>query len=190
MRRGEPIPAELRGADVQGPDGRSHLGALLRGLTLIVFLRHFGSPHCARQVDALVARLPELAALRIGVVLVGSGPPSALAAFVRDMALARRGVVVVTDPSLAAFRAAGLQRPRVPRPRAAVEALRELAAGYAPGRVVGDRRQLGGALLVDEQGHLVYHHRARSPGDLVDPSDIVQAALTLLEERGATGRRA
>jgi hypothetical protein len=67
--------------------------------------------------------------------------------------------------------------------------VRALAAGYAPGRVVGDARQLGGALLVDD-GRLVYLHRARSPGDLVDPSDIVQAALTRLEQRGATGRRA
>jgi hypothetical protein len=41
-------------------------------------------------VDGLVARLPELDTLGVGVVLVGNGPPVALAAFVRDMALARR----------------------------------------------------------------------------------------------------
>ena len=137
----------------------------------------------------LVARLPELHVLGVAVVLVGSGPPAALVAFVRDMALRGRGLTVVTDPSLAAFRAAELQRPRFHGLRAAGEALRELAAGYAPGRVVGDGRQLGGAFLIDGGGRIIYHHRSRSPGDLVDSSDIVHAALALLVEQRAAGRR-
>ena len=140
-------------------------------------------------MDGLIARLPELDALGVGVVLVGSGPPAALVAFGRDMALARRGVRVVTDPSLTAFRAAELRRPRFHGLRAAVEALRELAAAYAPGRVIGDARQLGGAFLVDESGRVIYHHRGRSPGDLADSSDIVHAALALLVEQRAAGRR-
>src|SRR2546421_703293 len=82
------------------------------------------------------------------------------AGFVRDMALARRAVTVVTDPSLAAFRAAELARPPFHGLRAAVEAIRELAAGYAPGPVLGDARQLGGALLVDTHGRVAYHHRS------------------------------
>jgi hypothetical protein len=97
-------------------------------------------------------------------------------------------VTVVTDPSLAAFRAAELGRPRFHGFRTAVEAIRELAAGYAPGRVIGDARQLGGVLLVDESGRVVNHHRGRSPGDLVDSSDIVQAALALLVEQRGAGR--
>ena len=136
-----------------------------------------------------MARLPELQRLGVAVVFVGNGPPAALAAFVRDMALAGRGVTVVTDPSLAAFQAAELRRPRFPGLRAIGHALRELAAGYAPGRVIGDRRQLGGALLIDGGGRIVAHYRSRSPGDLVDGSDIVHAALALLVEQRAAGRR-
>jgi len=135
-----------------------------------------------------MARLPELQRLGVAVVLVGNGPPDTLAAFMRRMALADRGVTVVTDPSLAAFEAAELRRPRFPGLRAVGQALRELAAGYAPGRVVGDGRQLGGALLIDG-GRIVAHYRSRSPGDLVDPSDIVHAALALLVEQRAAGRR-
>jgi len=140
-------------------------------------------------VDGLIARLPELDALGIRTILVGSGPPTALAEFVRGRALAQRGVTVVTDPSLAVFRAAGLARPRFHGLRAVVEAIRELAAGYAPGRVIGDARQLAGAFLVDTSGRAVYHHRSRSPGDLVDPSDIIQAGLALLVEQRGAGRR-
>ena len=140
-------------------------------------------------MDGLLARLPELQRLGVAVVFVGNGPPAALAAFVRRMTLADRGVTVVTDPSLAAFQAAGLRRPRFPGLRAIGHALRELAAGYAPGRVIGDRRQLGGALLIDGGGHIVAHYHSRSPGDLVDGSDIVHAALALLVEQRAAGRR-
>jgi len=140
-------------------------------------------------VDGLVTRLPELERLGVAVVLVGSGPPAALAGFRQDLALTGRALIVVTDPSLASFRAAGLRRPRFPGLRAAVEALRELGAGYAPGRVIGDSRQLGGAFLVDASGRVIYCHHGRSPGDLVDASDIVHAALALLVEQRAAGRR-
>jgi hypothetical protein len=70
-----------------------------------------------------------------------------------------------------------------------VETVRELGAGYVPGRVAGDMFQLGGALLVDEAGRVLYHHRARRPGDLTDFSDIVQAALALVVDRRLGGRR-
>jgi hypothetical protein len=108
---------------------------------------------------------------------------------VRDLGPARSGLTVVTDPSRAAFQAAGLRRPRCLGLRAAGEALRELAAGYRPRRASGDRRQLGGAWLVDRQGRVVYRRASASPGDLIDPGDIVNAALALLVEERAAGRR-
>lgn len=42
MQVGRPVPMELRRAEVQGPDGPRRLGDLLRGPTLVVFLREFG----------------------------------------------------------------------------------------------------------------------------------------------------
>lgn len=137
----------------------------------------------------MLARVPELESLGVNVVLVGNGPPAALAAFVRDMNLEGRRVTVVTDPSLAAYRAAGLRRPRLHALWGIVDTLRALGAGYWQRRRAGDAMQLGGALLVDETGRVVYHHRSQRAGDLADPSDVVQAALTLLVERRAAGRR-
>jgi hypothetical protein len=140
-------------------------------------------------VDGLRARLPEIENLGVNVVFVGNGPVGALAAFSRDLGLDGRGVTVVTDPLLASYRAAGLRRPRVHGWRAALETLQALGAGYRQRRRAGDARQLGGAFLVDDAGRVVYHHRSQSPGDLADPNDIVQAALALLVERRAAGRR-
>ena len=42
MRTGEPVPIELRVAEVQSMDGVKRLGDLLSGPTLLVFLREFG----------------------------------------------------------------------------------------------------------------------------------------------------
>ena len=134
-------------------------------------------------------RLPEIERLGVRVVLVGNGPPPALAAFARDLNLDGRRVTVVTDPSLTSYRAAGLRRPRMHGLRAAIETLQALGAGYRKRRRAGDAMQHGGAFLVDDAGRVVYHHRNESPGDLADPNDIVQAALALLVERRAAGRR-
>ena len=134
-------------------------------------------------------RLPELERLGVSVVLVGNGPREALPGFVRGMNLDGRRVTVVTDPSLASYRAAGLRRPRMHGWRAVIETLQALGAGYAKRRRSGDALQLGGAFLVDAAGRVVYRHRNESPGDLADPSDIVQAALALLVDQRAAGRR-
>jgi AhpC/TSA antioxidant enzyme len=139
-------------------------------------------------VDGLLPRLGELETAGVSVVLVGNGPPSALADFARELGLEGRRITLVTDPSLAAYRTAGLLRPRMHGLRAAFETLRVIAEGYRKRRPAGDGRQLGGALLIDD-GRIVYRHRSRSPGDLADPSDVVQAALALLVERQAAGRR-
>ena len=42
MRTGEPVPIDVRAAEVRGMDGARRLGDLLRGPTLLVFLREFG----------------------------------------------------------------------------------------------------------------------------------------------------
>ena len=145
--------------------------------------------HGARQIDGLVSRLPELQRLGVNVVLIGHDRPEDLAGFVRGLGLTQPGLTIVTDPSRAVFGAAGLRRPRLLGPRAAWEALREVAAGYRPHRAAGDRRQLGGACLIDGHGRIVYVRSSRSPGDLIDPADIVHAALALLVEQRAAGRR-
>ena len=134
-------------------------------------------------------RLPEIERLGVSVVLVGNGPPPTLAAFARSLNLDGRRVTVVTDPSLASYRAAGLRRPRMHGLRAAIETLQALGAGYGKRRRAGDAMQLGGAFLVDDAGRVVYHHRNKTPGDLADPSDIAHVALALLVNQRAAGRR-
>jgi AhpC/TSA antioxidant enzyme len=131
----------------------------------------------------------ELAQLGVRVVLIGSGSAAELAEFARQYALGRWPLVLATDPTLGAFRAAGLvrSRARVLSPRSLAQDVRALLAGYRQTTRAGDAAQLGGTLLLD-RGRLVHQHVSRSVGELVDMNDVVQAALALRIESEVVGR--
>jgi hypothetical protein len=148
---------------------------------LVVFLREFGCIACAEQVHDVTPRLAELSALGVRVVLVGNGPPDRMEGFLERNALADKPVELWTDPTLAAYRAAGLHRSAwaTHGPFALVDFLRALGRGHRPGRIEGDLRQQGGAFLADEEGVIVWAHRNESMGDHPDPADVVDAVLAL-----------
>ena len=147
----------------------------------MVLLRHFGCIGCDVTVTELAPRLLEVHAAGAGAVLVGNGPPAVVDAFVARHGLGDKHVEVLTDPTLAAFRAAGLARSAWGTfgPRAVADYARALAAGHVSRATQGDVLQLGGALVVDAGGRVVFHHAARSLGDHADASDLVDAVLGL-----------
>ena len=148
---------------------------------VLVWLRHFGCIGCDVTVTELAPRLPELDAAGARTVLVGNGAPAAIDAFVERHALADKSVGVFTDPSLAAFGAAGLVRSAWATfgPRAVADYVRAMGAGFVPRRRAGDVLQQGGALVVDAGGRVVLHRVSKSLGDHADASDLVDAALGL-----------
>src|SRR5262249_50977490 len=117
-------------------------------------------------------RLGELATLDVRVVLVGNGPPEAVAAFHERNALADKPVEVVTDPTLAVYRAAGLQRSAqaTHRPLALLDFVRALSRRHRP---------QGGTLPIGREGAVIWSHRNASMGDHADPSDAIDAVLAL-----------
>ncbi len=154
--------------------------------TLVVFLRHFGCIGCAEQVHEILPRLAELETIDVAVLLIGSGPPEHIEAFVERNDLRDKHAVVVTDPSLAAFRAAGLRRSfwATYGPRAVVDFARALSRGHTPRPTDGDLFQQGGALLIAD-GRVAWQRINESLGDHADPSDAVEAALLAGARRAA-----
>ena len=148
---------------------------------VVVMLRHFGCIGCDVTVTELAPRLAELRAAGARTVLVGNGSPGAIDGFVERHGLADKAVDVFTDPTLAAFRAAGLVRSAWATfgVRAAIDYVRAIAAGFVPRKTEGDVLQQGGALVVDAGGRVVFHHVATHLGDHADGSDLVDAALGL-----------
>jgi AhpC/TSA antioxidant enzyme len=152
-------------------DGRTvQLGALWAdGPAVLVFLRHFGCIHCrdhAAQLDR--AKLPA------NVALIGNGSPSFIAGLREHTGWTG---AVYTDPSLAAYRAAQLERGvlRTLDPRGYGKALRAMAAGQRQGRTQGDPWQQGGVLVVGKDGRVLWQHASARAGDNAAPAQILAA---------------
>jgi peroxiredoxin len=178
---GQPIPPALADAEVLDAAGATHrLATTWRDRDVVlVFVRHFACAGCAEHLAALRPRLDELATLAVDVAIVGSGSPEQLAAFIEREDVARPHVRCFTDPSLAAYRAAGLVRSRwgTLGPKAIGHVVRAFLAGHRNGRPQGDLYQQGGTLYITRAGGLAFYQRATSLGDHPVLGDVVDVAL-------------
>jgi peroxiredoxin len=177
------VPGALGTARVLERDGREvALESLWKERdALVVFVRHFACAGCSEHVTELGARLGELDALGVRTVLVGCGDPAHIDGFIERQRLGDKKVEVYTDPSLEAFRRAGLERSRWGTfgPVAITQLLRAMINGHSNGSPQGDRTQQGGTLLVDKDGIVRFYDRGESIGDHAPVVEVVDAALVL-----------
>ena len=135
-------------------------------------------------------RIDDIRARGAELVVVGNGAAHFAAAFREEMGL--DGLLLV-DPDLRAYRAAGLRRGRaeVLSPRLPLNAIRALGRGFRQQGVQGDPWQLGGVLVIRPDGALAYRHVSREAGDHAPVGDVVAAlapdAPAVVEETGAGG---
>jgi peroxiredoxin len=180
---GKPAPASLAAAEAFDRAGASHsLGACWADRPCVVVLvRHFGCIGCSAAIADLAPRLREIDVAGATTVIVGSGPASSIAAFAERNALDDKPVTILTDPSLAAYRAAGLVRSAWGTfgPRAVIDYVRAFTGGFSSRATDGDLLQQGGALVVAAGGRVVLHRVYESLGEHVEASDLVDAALAL-----------
>jgi hypothetical protein len=153
------------------------LGALWRDRTaVLVFVRHFGCIHCREHVVRLQRHHERIHESGAEMNDLGKVTPSYLDGN-RDQT-GFRGPLY-TDPSLAVYQAAALERgvARTLDPRGLGAAVKALAGGRRQGRQQGDQWQQGGVLAIAPDGRVVYHHASARPGDNASAGAIV-AALT------------
>jgi len=178
---GQRVPPALAAVEVRDPDGRPQALATTWAArdVVLVCVRHFACIGCAEQLDVLRPRLAELEQLAVDVVIVGSGSPDQLAAFVEREHLARPHVHCFTDPALATYRAAGFTRSwwSTFGPRALAQSARAFLHGHRNGRPQGDLLQQGGTIYVRRGGEVAFYHRAASLGDDARIADVVDIAL-------------
>lgn len=84
---------------------------------------------------------------------------------------------LVTDPSLNAYRIAGMKRGVLAtfNPKSALSAVRALGRGHVQGLNAGDTWQQGGVLVIDGSGRLILQHAASEAGDPTDFKAVVRA---------------
>ena len=98
------------------------------------------------------------------LVVIGSGDVSGLPAFRK---ITGYDGTLLTDPSRDSFEHLGFGSSVAGMLglKPAADAIKAFLAGYRPGAVHGSVLQLGGALVVDTGGTILYQHRSRKAGD-------------------------
>jgi peroxiredoxin len=187
---GKPLPKKILEATLYDRAGdATTLGRRLAGgAAVIVFLRHFGCVGCSSQVDDLAPLIPQLAAMGMTVIFVGNGGPHFIDGFIERHRLAGYDAVVLTDPSLESYQAAGFERSRSKTygARALYHEILLIGRGYLPRAVEGDRYQQGGVVIVDDDGSVALHVHSRAATDPVGAGVIAETALELATKKART----
>lgn len=120
-----------------------------------------------REIDAIHGAGAEL-------IVIGNGAPHFIAGF-RE--LTGYSGPIYTDPSLAAYEAAHLERgvTRVLNPKALMPTIKAFARGGKQGLTQGDTWQQGGVLVITPPSEIVWQHISKRPGDNARAADIVAA---------------
>jgi len=119
-------------------------------------------------------RIDEVRSQGAELVIVGNGAGHFADAFREDYQL---DCLLLVDPELRAYRAAGLRRGRVEAlsPRLPLNAFRALRAGSRQGAIQGDPWQLGGVFVIRRDGELSYRYVSGEAGDHPPVDDILAA---------------
>ena len=106
--------------------------------------------------------------------VIGNGTPSFIEGFREET---RWTGPIYTDPSLATFKVAELQRgiTKTFDPRALGGTIRAFMRGGRQGRTQGDPWQQGGVLVIGRDGTVLWHHVSDRPGDNATGAEIVRA---------------
>ena len=129
---------------------------------------------CRQQVAGLAARLPDIERRAATLVVVGPARPEHIAGF--RSATGYKGPLFV-DPSLRAFRAAGLEHgwASTYHPLAVLKGVRAVARGFRQGARQGDVAQQGGTFVLGPGDRVRYEWRDRYAGDNPDLDAVVRA---------------
>jgi hypothetical protein len=135
--------------------------------------------HCRKHAVQLDRARSQFDAAGVPLVLIGQATPRHAAHFRR-----RRGVElrVLADERRATYRAAGAKISTVGEllaPKSVTKGLRHSLQSRGrihQGRVIGHAAQLGGAMVIAQDGTVTWSHMSDDPSDNASPEEILAAA--------------
>jgi peroxiredoxin len=135
---------------------------------VIIFLRHFGCIACRSHALQVWAARDQFLSAGAKLVFIGNGQPTYIEKFREDLGLT--GALILTDPSLASFKAAGFRHGffALVQPKSVVNLVKLAVAGgkNQPATAeTGTNWQLGGILVVKPTGKVTYHYISEALGD-------------------------
>ncbi len=122
------------------------------------------------------SRRKELQAGGAEIFFIGNGSPSAIVKFKAEMKIA--DAKFLTDEDLLCFQAAGFKRGFLSTlgPTSLKNGIRLIRRGFKQNRPTpedGDVWQLGGVMVVQQNGNVIYHYISTALGDFPPESDIL-----------------
>lgn len=132
--------------------------------TVIVFVRQFGCVLCRDLALALRDHVDSIRESGGELILVGNGEPEAAGRF---RALFDLDYPIYVDPQRRIYEMLGFRRNLggSANPVVMLMALRAWLRGARQGATEGDPWQLGGVIVVDQDGEITYRHSSRFAGD-------------------------
>lgn len=142
---------------------------------ILVFLRHFACIACRAHAQQVWAGREQYEKSGAKLVFIGNGSPAYVEYFRKELSL--NPAVVLTDPTLQTFYAAGFKRGffRVVQLQSVINAAKLALKGFkqaAYTKEAGTHWQLGGVLAVSRSGKVLYHYISHSLGDFPPEADI------------------
>ncbi len=146
------------------------IGQLWQKQTVIlIFLRHFACMACRAHASQVWSEHEKYEKSGAKLVFIGNGSPDFIEKFKEDMSM--EGAMILTDPTLESFRAAGLKRGilALVQPKSFVNAAKLAMQGHRQTKSSpesGHHLQLGGVVAINTRSKILYHFRSESFGDL------------------------
>lgn len=141
---------------------------------IFIFLRHFACLACRAHAIQVWEKRESYEKTGAKLVFIGNGDARYIKNFQEELGLTK--ALVLTDPSLESFSAAGFQKGffALVQPKSAINALKLLKDGHkqsAPSTSGGSHWQLGGVIAISPQGRVLYQFISEAFGDFPPESD-------------------
>jgi peroxiredoxin len=129
---------------------------------------------CREQAVQLHREWPAIQKKGAGLVFIGNGNAQFAKAFKDEYGI---GVPIYTDSRRKTYEALGFARSAFSfiSIGATKAAARALGAGFRQGLTQGDAFQLGGLLVVDRKGEVLFRHASQHAGDHPPVKDVLAA---------------
>jgi peroxiredoxin len=154
---------------------RLKLGQLWQSQPVIfIFLRHFACIACRAHAAEVWKNRGQYEQTGSRLVFVGNGAPEYIDAFKTELGL--ETALILTDPSLESFRAAGFRHGffEIVQLKSLLNAIRLAADGNKQTSLSaeGSHWQLGGVLAINKSGKLLYRFVSQALGDFPSEEDL------------------
>ena len=114
----------------------------------------------------------------IDLVLIGQATPRHAKHFAKKLDL--DGETILADEERQTYKVAGFKKANLGQllgPKSVLSGVKHGArSGVVQGRIVGDAAQLGGAMVIDTSGEVLFRRASKNAGDTIEPADLLAGA--------------